>query len=127
MAQNFVTWLNPIIVTVTAGVASPTGPWYFKTEQIDNWDLIMSWTGTIAGTFKIEAGAGMRDVANLASFAGTWVDVTARAVPAIVNPSGAAGNTEISAVFWTAPWMRFSLNGITGTGVLTIYPAGKKL
>ncbi len=126
MAQNFVTGLNPVIVTVTAGVANPTGPWYFKTEQLDSWGVLADWTGTVAGSFKVEAGAGMRDVANLASFAGKFTDVTSTFSPVIINPAGSAGNEEIAAVFWTAPWMRLTFTPTGGTGVLTLYFYGKK-
>lgn len=124
MSQNFVTWLNPIQVTVAG--AGTQGPWYFKTEQIDHWDILADWTGTIAGAFKVEAGAGMRDVQNLGNFAGKWSDVTARFNPPITNPAGAANTTEISAVFWTAPWMRISLVVSAGAGVVTLFPSGKK-
>lgn len=128
MANIFLSNKDPLIVTVTAGVLSPTGPWYMKTTQLDHWDIIADWTGTVAGTWKIEAGAGIEGVAaaQLSAYPGKWVDVTSRASPALVNPAGAANNTEISAVFWTAQWMRLSLTGATGTGVLTLYPTGKK-
>lgn len=124
MAQNFVTWLNPI-TAVIAG-AGTVGPYYLKTEQVDHWDIIADWTGTIAGAFKVEAGAGVKDVANLTGFPGKWSDVTTRFTPAITNPVGAANTTEISAVFWTAPWMRISLIVSSGAGTLTLYPSGKK-
>ena len=124
MAQNFMTLLQPIVVTVSG--AGTQGPWYLKTEQLDHWDVIADWTGTIAGAWKIESGAGVRDVNNLGVFPGKWSDVTARAIPAPVNPAGSAGTTELSAVFWTAPWMRLSLIVSGGSGALTLYPSGKK-
>ena len=128
MANIFLSNKDPLIVTVTAGVLSPTGPWYLKTVQLDHWDIIADWTGTVAGTWKIEAGAGLEGVsaAQLAAWPGKWSDVTTRFAPAPLNPAGSANSTELNAVFWTAPWMRLSLTGVSGTGVLTLYVTGKK-
>jgi len=126
MSQNFITGLTPVIITVTAGVGNISGPFYSKTEQLDNWGILVDWTGTVAGSFKVEAGVGVRDAANLGTQPGKWTDVTSTFVPAIINPAGSAGNQEIAAVFWTAPWMRFTPTFSGGTGVVTFYFYGKK-
>jgi hypothetical protein len=115
----------PISTTVTAGAPSTAGPFYIDATNLLHWDAIASWTGTLTGAFKVESGADFDGPDRITSKPGTWIDVTARATPPISNPAGSAGNTEISAIFWTAAWARISLVGTGGSGVLTLALAGK--
>lgn len=111
---------------VIVNPGATAGPWYIDMRALHHWDAIASWTGTLAGTWKIEAGGGLDGGDHIATTPGTWVDVTSRATPSPVNPAGSAGSTELSGVFWTANWARLSLTGITGAGTLTVVLTGKE-
>lgn len=110
---------SPKVTTITAGSPSSLGPYYLDMRRFRHWDMIATWTGTIAGTWKIEDGAGYAP-SPLEAKAGSFTDVTATSTPAITNPTGAAGSTEESAIFCTSDWARVSLNTITGSGDVTI-------
>ncbi len=112
---------RPLVFTIVAGVSTPGAVAYLKTSSALYWDVLADWTGSIAGTFKVEAGGDFDGPNQIATRPGKWVDVT----KPIANPAGAVGSTEISGVFWTAAWMRISLNGISGDGILTLVEATK--
>lgn len=117
---------EPIIVTITAGVADKPGPFYLDMRAMLHFDLIADWTGTITGAWKLEAGGGFKGLDRIAATPGKWIDVTARAVPPLVNPAGAPASMEAGVAFWSALWARYSLTGIGGSGILTLCPSGKR-
>jgi len=110
--------------TVTVSGAATYGPWYIDTSVVSNWSFLAGWTGTIAGTWKIRAGAG-RDPNNPTARPGLFTDVTSSFLPAPTNPSGSAGDVEIAANLWTAPIVEVSLIVSSGAGTLTFAESGK--
>jgi len=113
-----------LLQNVTVSGAATYGPWYIDTSVVSNWSFIAKWTGTIVGTWKIRAGAGL-DPKNTAASPGIFTDETSTFIPAPTNPAGSAGDCEIAANLWTAPFAEISLIVSSGAGTLTFAESGK--
>ena len=89
----------------------------------------VSWTGSPVGTFSVQVSNSYTQnpdgsVAN----AGNWTTIPSSGfIGTLPAPSGSAGNGFIDVVGTEAAAVRLVYTAVSGSGNLTVYPAGKVL
>lgn len=77
------------------------------------------WTGTLTGTFSVEASLNTTDGVN-----GIWTPITVTLAGG-AQPAGAAGSLLIDPLILAAAWIRIRYTAVSGAGNVTVYICGK--
>lgn len=96
-------------------------------EFLDNIGVQLEWTGTAVGSFQVQVSIDYNqdNFGNVLN-AGTWVPINFPApVSSVDIPTSSGSPIYLDLNQLSAPWIRIVYNGVSGTGTLNAWIAGK--